>query len=129
MDALNAPRPAKQPCPPHRVLPRNSKQTIRELITDNETNIGMIGFMKQIAKMKPKGPWREYLTFFAANQSGDVDTLKPEIKKYVLKMHKDLKSEWTKNQTGEEANATEQREVEESVETKHQNGSKGGKAN
>lgn len=94
----------KQTCPEYKVKPRNSKQTLRELLTKDETEMQWITLLKQLS-VRPKGPWKEYLQFYQANQSGDTSTFKPEGKKYVAKMIKDLEKEWQRQQVdvGDEA--------------------------
>lgn len=91
-DALSQPRAARQPCPDHKVKPRNSKETLRELLTEGETKTNLISALKNLANTHKSGPWKEYFSFYLANQSGDTSSFKPETKKFVEKMIKDLKT-------------------------------------
>src|SRR3954470_9480074 len=88
----------KQECPPHKVKPRNSKQTFRELLTEGETKTHMIGVLRNLANTRPKGPWRDYWAFYVANQSGDTESFKPEGKTYAFKLVKALNAEYAKQQ-------------------------------
>jgi hypothetical protein len=101
MDLMSKPKAAPVPCPPHKVLPRNAKQTLRELLTEDETKLGRITFLKQMAKLKPRSAFKDYLEFYSANQSGDIETFKPEAKVFIKKMMKDITTEWAKNQSDE----------------------------
>jgi hypothetical protein len=67
--------------------------TLRRLLTSDESKPFYIGFLKEMANKK--GPWREYFEFYAANQSGDVETMKPEIRKYCEKLVKDVQEKYT----------------------------------
>ena len=109
MDALDRHKKPPQPCPPHKVQPRQSKQTLRELVTDNETATHFIKLLKRLSE-QPAGPWREYHSFYVANMSGDTATFKPDTKKFVEKMVKDLRAEYKRQQTGE-VDATDKKQV------------------
>lgn len=85
------PPPEAKPCPPEgKRSPINARMTIREFVTENEVKNYLVGFLTKMAAERKKGPWREYLEFYRLNQSGDVDLLKPEVRKYVEKMRTEL---------------------------------------
>jgi hypothetical protein len=101
IDALDRPRPPKRECPPHKIAKRNSVKTVREFLTSDETDHKLVTLLKRLAAIRPKGPWIEYLQFYKANMSGDIPTMKPEMKKLVDKMKRDLEKEYAKNQSEE----------------------------
>ncbi len=67
--------------------------TLRKLFTSNETKTHYIGFLKDMTKQK--GPWREYFDFYVSNQSGDIETMKPDIRKYCEKLVKDVQDKYS----------------------------------
>lgn len=110
-DILARPK-SKSPCPEYKVKPRNSKRTLREFLTKDETEMHWLSLLKQLAT-RPKGPWKEMFAFYQANQSGDTVTFKPEAKKLIEKMLKALVKEWERQQEVEN-----EEEDQEEVSTK-----------
>ncbi len=107
---LDRPKAEPQPCPVHKVAPRNSKQTLRELLTEDETRTNLIMVLKNLAKTYKSGPWKEYFKFYIENQSGDMASMKPEVKKYVKKMIKDLHVKFAEQQNLGELDTTDESE-------------------
>ncbi len=84
----------KMPKAPTNLKPKYRPEsfTLRKLLTSDEQKSYMIGFLKEMANKK--GPWREYFDFYIVNQSGDVETMKPDVRKYCEKMVKDLSEKY-----------------------------------
>lgn len=86
------------PTPSGAAKPANSRLTLKNLVTENESKNYLITLLSEMGTKKKKGPWREYLEFYRANQSGDVDSMKPEVKAKVDKMIKDLNDAYFESQ-------------------------------
>lgn len=84
--------PSGKPKPP------NSRLTLRNLITENESKNYLITLLLEMGKKRKAGPWRDYLAFYTANLSGDVDTFGAADKKNVDKLVKDLNDEYFRQQ-------------------------------
>lgn len=79
------PRPRKEPV-----------KTFRMLLTENETMPRVLDFFKKNAEMKG-GSWDFDFTFFVANQSGDIATMKPDVLKRVHGIVKMVHAEYLKS--------------------------------
>lgn len=66
--------------------------TLHKLLTADETKTFYVSFLKDQANKK--GPWREYFDFYKNNQSGDVESMSPDVRKYVEKMVKDIQDKY-----------------------------------
>ena len=79
-----------KPIPQNVAKPANAKLTIRNYVTEEESKNYLVSLLMELGTKRKKGPWREYLDFYRKNLSGDFEILKPDQKKYVEKLKKDL---------------------------------------
>lgn len=89
MDIKGPPRPAKLGGP--------REQTLRLFLSENETQMHYITLLKELATRNARGPWREYLEFYRANQSGSIDSMAEDAKKKSAAIKKALEDEHFKN--------------------------------
>jgi len=77
------------------IKPQRYKEpfTLKKLLTDDDSHPERISYLKQLSARK--GPWGEYYNFYLRNMSGDIDTMNPETRKYVEKMVKEIKTQYT----------------------------------
>lgn len=93
------PVPEAKPCPAAgQVGKRNSRLVLRDFITEHEVKNYLVTLLVKLATERKKGPWREYHEFYRTNVSGDMDTMKPEQKKYCEKIKKDLNDAYFESQ-------------------------------
>jgi hypothetical protein len=86
----DVPKSGPKPTPSGAPKKPNTRCTLRQLLTDFDSKDYLIPFLVEMGTKRAKGPWKGYLEFYRANQSGDVDSMKPEIKTKCEKMVKDL---------------------------------------
>jgi len=99
VDITQKPKGEKKPAPINDNIIMPNDNTLRNFLTDNETKFYILSTLKETAARKPVGPWREYLDFYAKNQSGDMDSFAPDALKYVKKMKADIEDQYLKDQT------------------------------
>jgi hypothetical protein len=78
--------------------PPNAKLTLRQMITEDGVKDYLIPFLRTLGTTRKKGPWSEYLAFYTANLSGDVESMKPEVKAKCEKLVKELNDEYFESQ-------------------------------
>lgn len=88
------PKSGPKPIPFAGPKPLNTRLTLKQMITENDTKEYLIPFLKDLGVKRKKGPWRAYLEFYIANHSGDVDSMKEDVKNYCEKMVKELNDEY-----------------------------------
>lgn len=98
-DITQRPKEAPKPCPAHSIAPRNSKQTLRELVTDYDSRTHLVSLLKRLS---PQPKWRERYAFYTANQSGDLGSAKEDFKKMAHKLVADLLAEHARQMSTEE---------------------------
>jgi hypothetical protein len=86
------------PVPSGAAKPPNAKLTLRQFLNQDESKNYLIALLKELGTIKKKGPWREYLEFYIANQSGDFESFKPVDKVKIEKMKKDLEDAYFESQ-------------------------------
>jgi hypothetical protein len=86
------------PAPDGKRKPPNTRMTLLQLLTKNDAKKYLIPYLKELGTKRKKGPWREYLEFFTANLSGDVDTFSVKDKAFCEKMVKDLEDHYFEEQ-------------------------------
>lgn len=69
--------------------------TFRELLTEKESMPKIVKFFSDMATQK-RGKWENDWDFFVANATGDVSTMKPEVKKRVDAIIKNVQEEYIK---------------------------------
>lgn len=92
------PKNAPLPIPSGAAKKPNFRQNFRGLLTENGIKDYLVVFLKEMASKKSKGPWKQHFAFFVDNQSGDVDSMKPEVRKKVDKLIKDVNEEYANQQ-------------------------------
>lgn len=86
----DVPKGEPKPIPSGAAKPQNSRITLRQMINEDDTKNYLIELLVELGSTKKKGPWKEYLEFYRANQSGDVDSMNAVNKAKCEKMVKDL---------------------------------------
>jgi len=84
------PKGEPKPVPSGAAKPRNTRLTLRQLVTEDETKNYLVELLVSMGTTKKKGPWREYLEFYRANLSGDIDSMNEANKAKCEKMVKEL---------------------------------------
>ena len=94
--------PKREPIPPPENVakPRNSRITLREMISEDESKNYLIALLVELGTTKKKGPWREYLEFYRANLSGDIDSMNAANKAKCEKMKSDLNDAYFEQEMG-----------------------------
>lgn len=69
--------------------------TLKRLLTSDEAKPYYISFLKELSNKK--GHWREYYEFYLQNQSGDIESMKPDIRKYAEKLVKDVQDKYAES--------------------------------
>lgn len=92
--------PPREPIPPPSgaAKPPNAAITLRSFINQDESKNYLIALLVELGSTKKKGPWREYLEFYRANLSGDLESFKPGDRAKVEKMKKDIEDAYFESQ-------------------------------
>lgn len=69
--------------------------TLQRLLTSDNAKPFYVPFLKELSTKK--GPWREYFEFYLANLSGDVETMKPDTRKYAEKLVKEVHDKYSES--------------------------------
>lgn len=76
----------------------NSRLTLRQFLTESETKEYLVPYLVELGRKRSKGPWKDYLGFYQANMSADMDSMSPEIYKKCEKIIKDINDEYFREQ-------------------------------
>jgi len=94
----DVPKGAPIPVPSGAAKPANTRLTLRQLINEDESKNYLIELLRDLGTTRKKGPWKEYLEFYRANQSGDIDSMNAANQKKCDDMKKALEEEYFQQQ-------------------------------
>jgi len=94
----DVPKGAKLAPPSGNPKPANTRQTFQQFLTDGGSKGYLVDLLVDLGKKKKKGPWKEYLEFFRANMSGDMDSMDAATKNKCEKISRALNDEYLAEQ-------------------------------